>query len=380
MTIACFSSVPWDGLWQRHQQIMSRLAKRGHKIIYIEPTIVLQAVKKPHLFIRRIEKRNEIILVRPLYFPLHHKIKLLEKIDYLITSYLLNKVLKILDMKEVDVVWSFSPFFYFAVSSIKYKFLVYDCADESEGFFSSQSSKKWILDKERRILKEANVVFATSNRLYQRCARLNSNVYWAPNGVSLDFFEKRREMPRDIEGVKHPIIGFVGSLAPWLDYELLYNVVRENKNYSFVFVGPVTTKTPRLDNLQSFKNCYFLGKKKYQEIPAYIQQFDVCLIPFAIQDLTHSISPLKLFEYSALGKPVVSLKLEEAVRICQGLIYTATNHNDFSEQIYKALCEDSSKLQRKRKEVAQKYNWEDITREIENILVKRLKEHHYYPK
>lgn len=190
MIIVCFSSVAWDGLWQRHQQIMSRLAKKGHKIIYVEPTSIIKAIKKPYLFLRRIEEKNEIILVRPLFSPLHAKIKLFEKIDYLITSYLLNKVLKILDTTEVDILWSFSPYFNFAMSSIKYKILVYDCADESEGFVSSEFSKRWILGVEKKPLKKLILCLQLQIDYIKRCIRLNSNVYWAPNGVFLNFFEE----------------------------------------------------------------------------------------------------------------------------------------------------------------------------------------------
>ena len=139
MIIVCFSSVPWDGLRQRHQQIMSRLAKKNHKIVYVEPTNILEAIKKPNMFFNRVKIIDDIILVTPLFFPLHHKIKLFEKIDLLISSHILNKILNNFGLKEVDVVWSFSPYFNFIIPSIKkYKILVYDCADESEGFHSSE--------------------------------------------------------------------------------------------------------------------------------------------------------------------------------------------------------------------------------------------------
>ena len=68
MIIVCFSSVPWDGLRQRHQQIMSRLAKKNHKIVYVEPTNILEAIKKPNMFFNRVKIIDDIILVTPLFF------------------------------------------------------------------------------------------------------------------------------------------------------------------------------------------------------------------------------------------------------------------------------------------------------------------------
>lgn len=369
MIIAVFSSVAWDGLWQRHQQIMSRLAIKGHNIIYIEPTTLLQAIKKPNIFFNRIKKKDGIILVRPLYIPLHYKIRLLVKIDYLITSYLLNKALKVLDVEKVEVMWSFSPYFYFAVSAIKYKILIYDCADESEGFVSSELAKTWILTEEKKILKKADAVFVTSDRLFQRCNKLNSKVYWAPNGVPSSFFDATNKMsiPIDIRNVSHPIIGFVGSLANWLDYDILFDIAMNNKNFSFVLVGQINTYKPKLKDLLNLKNVFFLGIKKHQEIPAYIEQFDVCLIPFRIQGLTLSSCPIKLFEYFAMGKPVVSTKLDEVEKFKE-LTYIA-DHNTFSRQIKKALHEDNLELRRKRKEITKQFDWNKIVDTIDHTLV-----------
>lgn len=370
MIIVCFSSVPWDGLRQRHQQIMSRLAKKNHKIVYVEPTNILEAIKKPNMFFNRVKIIDDIILVTPLFFPLHHKIKLFEKIDLLISSHILNKILNNFGLKEVDVVWSFSPYFNFIIPSIKkYKILVYDCADESEGFHSSEHGKTWILNKEKQILAKSDLVFVTSDRLHEKCIEFNSNVCLAPNGVPAHFFDStdKISIPTDMEKIRHPIIGYVGSLADWLDYEALYDVAMNNDNYSFVFVGPINTDNLKLKNLQSMKNVYFVGTKKHRDIPAYINQFDVCLIPFKIQDLTQSSQPIKLFEYFALGKPVISSRLSEIEKFEE--FVHITNENDFSEKIKNALCEDSFELSMKRKKIAKQYDWDGIVEIIDYNLI-----------
>lgn len=152
-------------------------------------------------------------------------------------------------------------------------------------------------------------------------------------------------IPDDIRSIKHPIIGFVGSLADWLDYDMLCDAAVKNEDLFFVFVEPINTHNLKLKDLQNLKNVYFLGIKKHEEIPAYIVQFDVCLIPFKIQNLTQSALPIKLFEYFSLGKPVVSRKLDELQKFAD-VIYI-TENNAFEDQLKMALRENNIDLQKK---------------------------------
>jgi len=368
MIIACFASTAWDGIWQRHQQIMVRLAERGHTVIYVEPTNTVEAIKKPRILVSRVAKKDDVILLRPIFSPLHYRVPSLERIDLALVSRLFARILAGLREEKVDVLWLFSPFFAFVTSALNYKLLVYDCADESEGFVSSKKGKDWILEKENEVLKKADLVFVTSQRLFERCAAVNSNIHRAPNGVPLSFFEKRlRANHSDIERINRPIVGFVGSLSFWLDYEMLYKAAVSNEDLAFVFVGPIDTQTKNLKTLEQLDNVHFLGAKHHAVVPDYINFFDVCLIPFKVQDLTHSALPIKLFEYLAAGKPVVSSKLDEVQRF-KDYIYLADS-DSFVAQIRKALREHDAELRRKRVEIARDYTWESIVNGVEHDLL-----------
>jgi glycosyltransferase involved in cell wall biosynthesis len=368
MIIACFASATWDGVWQRHQQIMERFAERGHTIIYVEPTNTVQAIRKPGILVRRVAKKDGVILVRPIFSPLHYHFHSLERIDLTLVSRLFKGILAGLGAQKVDVLWLFSPFFAFVMPALDYELLVYDCADECDGFLSSVRAKDWILGKENEVLEKADLVFVTSQRLFERCARVNSNIHRAPNGVPLSFFEKRlRANHSDIERIKRPIAGFVGSLAFWLDYEMLHKAAVSNEDLSFVFVGPITTQEKAIKALKQLDNVHFLGAKEHADIPDYVSCFDVCLIPFKVQNLTLGAQPIKLLEYFAAGKPVVSSKLDEVIRF-KNCVYLA-NADTFEHQIREALREHDPQLRKDRMDIARKYSWESIVSGIEHDLV-----------
>ncbi len=368
MIIACFASIAWDGLWQRHQQIMVRFAERGHTVIYVEPTNTVQAIKKPKILVSRVAKKDCVILVRPIFSPLHDRVHSLERIDLALVSRLFKRILAGLREEKVDVLWIFAPFFAFVTPALDYELLVYDCADESEGFYSSVRRKDWILGKENEVLKKADLVFVTSQRLFERCARVNSNIHWAPNGVPLSFFEKRlRANHSDIERITRPIVGYVGSLADWLDYKMLQKAAVSNEDLSFVFVGPINTQEKAMKALKQLDNVHFLGAKEYADLPDYVSCFDVCLIPFKVQNLTLGALPIKLFEYFAAGKPVVSSKLDEVSRF-ENYIYLA-DADTFEDQIREALREHDAQLRKQRMDIARKYSWESIVSGIEHDLV-----------
>jgi len=347
---------------------MIRFAERGHTVIYVDPTNTVQAIKKPSVLVSRVAKKDGVILVRPIFSPLHHRVHSLERIDLALVSRLLESILAGLGEEKVDVLWLSTPFFAFVTSAINYKLLVYDCVDECEGFLSSEKAKGWILEKENEVLKKADLVFVTSQRLFKRCARVNSNIHRAPNGVALSFFEKRLGAKHtDIERINRPIVGFVGSLAFWLDYEMLYKAAVSNEDLSFVFVGPIATRGRAIQALKQLDNVHFLGKKEYADIPDYVRCFDVCLIPFKVQNFTHGVQPIKLFEYFAAGKPVVSSKLDEVNRF-ENCVYLA-DADTFENQIREALGEHDAQLRKQRMDTARKYSWESIFSGIEHDLV-----------
>jgi glycosyltransferase involved in cell wall biosynthesis len=131
-------------------------------------------------------------------------------------------------------------------------------------------------------------------------------------------------------------------------------LAEERPQYSFVMVGRVARDISRFTHR---RNVVFLGKKPYEEIPAFLRAFDVCHIPFKLNDVILHSSPLKLKEYLAGGKPVVSVAIDE-VRKLEGLAYVATDRADYLASIDRALAEDSPDRARARVRAMEAESWQ----------------------
>jgi glycosyltransferase involved in cell wall biosynthesis len=353
---------------------MRLLAKRGHTIVYVEPINILQAIKKPRIFCQRIVSLDNVILVRPIFLQLHYKFKITERFDRIVTSWLLRRVLQTQGRKEFDVTWVSHPYFNFAIPATPSNVLVYDCNDPCEEFYADedQTRRRWILKHETELLHKADVVFATAKKLLKKCKAINSNVYLATNGVPSSFFKTDHPVPHDIADIKPPIVGYVGTIADWLDYDLLHSLALKNNDLSFLFIGRTTSRNTTLAAFKALKNVFFLEQKRHDEVPGYISQFSVGLIPFKVNALTQSVNPNKLFEYLALGVPVVSSPLDEVLEFSD-IVYVAENH-DFSEKIRIAINSDTTDSREMRKAAVKYFTWEHIVARIESIILSKLEQ------
>lgn len=161
------------------------------------------------------------------------------------------------------------------------------------------------------------------------------------NGVDYDHFInidnnfKFEKSFTEIIDNKKPIIGYYGALASWFDYEMVKFLAKERPDYNIVLIGIKYDDTFDKANLNEYSNIYFLGPKNYDVLANYASHFDVCTIPFLINDITQATSPLKLFEYMALGKPIVTTAMKECKKYSSVMI--ANNKEEFAKLIDKAL-------------------------------------------
>jgi len=161
-------------------------------------------------------------------------------------------------------------------------------------------------------------------------------------------------MPRELEGIPRPIVGFFGLIEDWLDFDLLEYLATERPQYSFVMVGRVARDIARFARQ---KNVFFLGKKSYEDIPSFLRAFDVCHIPFRLNDVILHSSPLKLKEYLAGGKPVVSVAIDEVKKL-DGLVYVADDSAGYLAAIDRALAEDSPARTIERVNAMESESWQ----------------------
>lgn len=370
--IICISSIDWDFVWQGHQEIMSAFAENGNRVLFIENTGVrTPGIKDLSRIVKRIrnwfkgikgirEEAKNLYIFSPLVLPFPHS-RIATWINQRIISSILDKWTRAMEFSD-PIIWIFLPTplsINIAKSSIN-KLIIYYCIDN---FSVSSSSAKKIRASERKLLKEADLIFATSGELYNYCSRYNDKVFSFPFAVNFRKFEKIRlkdsAIPEELKDVKHPLIGYVGGVHKWIDKDLIKEAAEKHPGHSFIFIGPVQTD---LSLLRPFKNVYFLGKKDHEEIALFIKHFDVAIIPYLITDYTNNVYPTKLNEYLALGKPVVSTSLPEIQKFnrdYKDILYVAENNEKFSEYIDKAIVEDNQALKERRIDTAQQNNWGD---------------------
>jgi len=218
--------------------------------------------------------------------------------------------------------------------------------------------------------------FTTAEVLYNRVKELNRYTFYIPNAVDLSLFSRalspETKIPLDIATIKSPVIGFVGSLEKWVAIDWLQEIFSQRPDWQFVSIG-VTGKSENIRRLGKLPNVKFLGLKPKEALPGYLRKIDVALIPFVISDLGKSISPLKLFEYFAAGKPVVASRLPEIEKSSKYL-WLAGNTKEFINGIEEALIQkDNPDFIKSLTDQAAQNSWKERIKTYENSI-NRVKE------
>src|SRR5205823_13347203 len=157
-----------------------------------------------------------------------------------------------------------------------------------------------------------DLVFVVSETLLETKRRLNANTWTSPHGVDFEHFRRAQDAdlaaPDDAAGLPRPIIGYFGSLEKWIDFELIDYLAEHRPQWTFLLVGRVAVPAGRLSQRP---NVRWLGRRPYESLPAYGKLFNAAIIPFRINQQTLHCNPLKLREYLAMGKPIVSVDFPE---------------------------------------------------------------------
>lgn len=354
--IVIFGLIPWAFRFQRPQQICSRLARHGYRILYINNMCQRGG---------RLEETTPLIHT---YYPDG------EGIVYRLLATqegrrrVVHSIDQILEKLHFDnpILWVDAPYWEKAVQCFDRQFVVYNCMDAYGDFADIKEFCPEIYRMEEDLCHAAEVIFASSRNLQQRLSRYGKLAHLIPNGVDRGHFNLERSLPfpEDMREIPGPIIGYYGAIADWFDFELMTRAAERLPNYSFVFIGDCTVDAGRLRGLP---NVYFLGEKPYQELPSYVNRFDIAVIPFQRNELTLATNPVKLYEYLATGKPVVSVDLPE-IKPFANVVYVARNHDEFVHFLAAVAGREAWWVKEKRKKAVINHDWDDRAEEVICLL------------
>jgi glycosyltransferase involved in cell wall biosynthesis len=255
---------------------------------------------------------------------------------------------------------------------------VYHCVDDFASVPHWWNPASSVRARERECCVEADVVICTGRKLVESRRQFNPNIHFVPEGADVSLFASaalpETAVPDDIAKLPGKVIGYIGVIDFRLDVALLARIANERPDYSIALVGPVKSDTQDLQALRDLPNVHFFGNRPIDALPAYIKAMDVCMIPYVLNDYTHHIFPLKLYEYMAAGKPIVATDMEEMRPYAGDEMTIATTHNAFLAAIDDAITQDSPERAAARQATAQGESWSDRVERISAILEPMLVE------
>ncbi|MEK6281545.1 MAG: glycosyltransferase [Acidobacteriota bacterium] len=394
--IIYISSIEWDFLWQPHQEIARRLGRAGNRILYIENTGVrapglgdaARVIARLKSWMSSLNSRGVrevapgVYVCSPLVLPPFGS-----DVRKLINRYLLlpliRGVARKLEMRDV-LIWSYLPTdtvldLIRLLRTEKSATIYYCMADFSQ--LTPDSAQ--IAKSERLLVRQSDLVFANCTKISKRLLEWADRVDIFPPGVNLDAFAlvnsmdtaNGREPGENLTTPERPTIGYIGGLHRHVDFDLVAQMADARPEWSWVMVGPLQASAERLDGR---KNIRLEGPKPHEELGSYLKRFDVCIVPYLQSAYTETVVPVKINEYLAAGKPVVSTNLPTVVEFNERhriLITAKNNRDDFLNGIEAALRlpHDPGTIARRR-EVAALCDWNLQLEAMSNLIQKKLEQ------
>ena len=290
--LICFSHLRWDFVFQRPQQIMTRLADHFRIVFWEEP------IDGPVAGLnRRALDDHDIEIVTPsLPRGQADDLALLGLLDGLVV-----------ELGRPSVRWYYTPMMFGFSAELAASCTVYDCMDELSNF---DFAPRELIDREAALLEAADIVFTGGLSLFEAKRDRHSNVFPFPSSVDKGHFARARNSGSGNN--ERPLFGFFGVIDERMDIGLVEALCTAKPDWDVELIGPVVKIDP--NSLPQLPNLRLPGSCEYRDLPTAIARWDVALMPFAMNDATRFISPTKTPEYLAAGKPVVSTPVRDVVR------------------------------------------------------------------
>lgn len=362
------SHLRWSFVWQRPQQLLSRLANY-HRIFFVEePVFAPEGADMMEALVEETLPNIVVVTPRvpqsecgdtPLWlWPCQDRI-----------TDQIRQALKAYDVRE-RALWFYTPTPAFMVDVVQPDMLVYDVMDELANFKYAPSQLK---ENEKRLLAQSAVVFTGGAGLYDAKKHMNPNTHLFASGVDSAHYEKAAHpdttVPDWMENLPRPRAAYIGVIDERLDYDLIEAAAKAHPDVQFLMCGPVVKVDPA--SLPQGPNLHYPGQQSYADLPRILKGVDVCLMPFALNEATKFISPTKTLEYMATHRPIVSTPIRDVERFYSDIVFLADSPEAFSEQIEAALNESAAERERKSRreeKILAEQAWDAIAENMNTLM------------
>jgi len=384
--VVCFGGEDW---WYHNQahidmQLMRRFAKKG-TTLYVNSIIMRKPqIKDRKGFFEKVVRKGKSILkglkksdagfwvYSPFTLPVHH-ISWARPINEAILRYQIKRTMKKLSM-NTPLVWVACPSACDTAMKLKKEKLIYQRTDRYED--DPQVDREAILNYDRKLRANADITVYVNKSLYDDEANQYKGAFYLDHGVDYEIFAQAQnstDIPEEMVDVKKPVVGYFGRLADHkLDVEFLNRIIELLPEFTFVFVGYAS---PECRNMFTSDNVRIIPKQPYEKIPHYGKCFDVAMLPWRVNKWTEAANPIKLKEYLALGKPVVSTPAFTELKNYLDVVYEAETPEEFAECIKKAYSNDNPKLVEKRRQKVAQSSWDSKA----DLMLREIFKDEYVP-
>ena len=357
MKILYLMHVDWNWIKQRPHFIAEYLAKNGYEVdVYYKPYS-----KKFY-----VENNTELVSLKPIKQIKGQRFSIIQKINFWLYK---NSVKRIVKNNSYDYVYITHPSMF--VKDLKSK-LIYDCMDDNAAFSTSDKKRNDMIQREKELIQQSEIVLFSSDYLSQTVINrigfspkkyriINNAINLSSNQIKNICSEKKGWQDSD-----KIILTYIGTISDWFDVELLRKVQKDysEKKIIFKLYGPVDTKA-------DFSGFDLMGSVKHEKIFEIMEESDVLIMPFVLNDLIKSVNPVKLYEYIYSGKPVIATKYGETLKFSD-YVYLY-NSNDCESFISCLNDIQNNQLRSKRSfEEAQEFvrnnTWENRVCQIIDML------------
>lgn len=375
--LVCLAHLGWDFVWQRPQQLLSRLA-RCYPVLYINEPHHRPEGSDPQMVQVTAE---DGVSAWQLGMPLDR----LEEWRVLYAAMVRALLLETGWVRENEnglqplrplILWFYTPTPYYLLEMIPADLVVYDVMDELASF---QGASADLRQREAAVIEAADLVFTGGRSLYESRKDRHDNVHLFPSGVDIAHFAQAHDaatrLSEQLAPIRRPRLGYVGVIDERIDLPLLEKLADEHPEWSLIMVGPIAKI--EASALPERPNIHYLGKQPYAALPSLLKGFDVCLMPFALNEATRHISPTKTLEYMAANKPIVSSSVPDVVACWRDVVWIADGPEAFARAIDAALHETDEACRRRqaRAEVhLRRSSWDGIAASMAALIDTELEQ------